>query len=73
MIHSDGPRAVYTRDPVLLWGALVSLFAILVIILGLTLGHVIAARRAAMLAFVNSYQIVAEEQAQRPVRIERTQ
>jgi hypothetical protein len=73
MIHSDGSRPVYTRDPVLLWGALVSLFAILVMILGLTLGHVIATRRAAMLAFVNSYQIVAEQQAQRPVQIERTQ
>jgi len=73
MTHLDDPKPAYTRDPVLLWGALISLFAILVMILGLTLGHVIAARRAAMIAFVNSYQIVAEHQAQRPVRIIHTQ
>jgi hypothetical protein len=72
-MHLDDPKVAYTRDPILLWGALFSFFAVLVIVLGLTLGHAISARRAAMLSFVNSYQIVAEQQAQNPVHVTRTQ
>ena len=69
MLRLDDPKLAYTRDPVLVWGALLSFFALLVIVLGLMLGHAIAERRAAMLSFVNSYQIVAEQQAARPVRV----
>jgi hypothetical protein len=69
----DDPKVTYTRDPILLWGALLSFFALLVVVLGLTLGHAIAERRAAMLSFVNSYQVFAEQQSQNPVHITRTQ
>jgi hypothetical protein len=72
-MHSGDPRLAYTRDPILLWGALLSFFALLVIVLGLTLGQVIAARRAAMLSFVNSYQVFAEQQTHNPIRVIRTQ
>ena len=73
MLRLDDPKFAYTRDPVLAWGALLSFFALLVVVLGLMLGHAIAQRRAAMLSFVNSYQIVAEEQAARPVRVIKVQ
>jgi hypothetical protein len=74
MLRLDDPRLTYsrlayTRDPVLVWGALLGFFALLVVMIGLMLGHAIAERRAAMLSFVNSYQIVAEQQAARPVRV----
>jgi hypothetical protein len=69
MLRLDDPKLVYTRDPVLVWGALLAFFALLVIMLGLMLGHAIAERRAAMLSFVGSYQVAAEPQAARPVRI----
>lgn len=74
MLRLDDPRLTYTRlaytrDPVLAWGALLGFFALLVVMLGLMLGHAIAERRAAMLSFVNSYQVAAEQQAARPVRI----
>lgn len=70
MLRLDDPKLAYTRDPVLVWGALLAFFALLVIMLGLMLGHAIAERRAAMLSFVGSYQVAAEQpQAARPVRI----
>jgi hypothetical protein len=69
----DETRIEYTRDPALLWGALVSFFALLIVILGLTLGHAIAERRAAMLSFVNSYETYQfaniRDQSARPVRV----
>jgi len=73
MLRLDDPKFVYTRDPILVWGALLSFFALLVVVLGLMLGHAIAERRAAMLSFVNSYQIAAEQQAARPVLVIRVQ
>jgi hypothetical protein len=69
MLRLDDPKLAYTRDPVLAWGALFGFFALLVVVLGLMLGHAIAERRAAMLSFVGSYQLAAEPQAARPVRI----
>lgn len=71
MIRYQEPKLAPSREPVLLWVAMVSVFAILVVILGLTLGRAIADRRAAMLSFVNSYQVVSAETdiAHRPVRV----
>jgi hypothetical protein len=71
MAHFHEPKLAYSRDPILLWVALISVFSILVVILGLTLGHAIAERRAAMLSFVNSYQVVSAETdiTHRPVRV----
>jgi hypothetical protein len=69
MAHFQEPKLAYSRDPVLLWVALISVFSILVVILGLTLGHAIAERRSAMLSFVNSYQVAETGIAHRPVRV----
>ena len=73
MLRLDDPKSAYTRDPILAWGALLGFFALLVVMLGLMLGRAIAERRAAMLSFVNSYQVAAEQQARHPVRVIRMQ
>ncbi len=68
--HFTGRELPYARDPVAFWMALVGIFGIMVTILGLLLGNAFAARRAAMLSFVNSYQIEGEAAVpQRPVRV----
>jgi hypothetical protein len=67
----------YSRDPIIFWAAFVTVFGILVVVLGLVLGQAIAARRAAMLSFVNeTYQLASDgahaasaSALQRPVRI----
>lgn len=66
------PKLMYERDPVVLWVALICVFALLVAIFGLSLGHTMAQRRADMLSFVNSYQLVnAQDQGmtRRPIRV----
>lgn len=71
MARFQEPKLVYERDPVLLWVALICVFALLVAILGLSLGHSMVQRRAEMLSFVTSYQLVSADQdiARRPVRV----
>jgi hypothetical protein len=71
MARFQEQKLEYERDPVLLWVALICVFALLVAILGLSLGHSMAQRRAEMLSFVTSYQLVSADQdvARRPVRV----
>lgn len=71
MARFQEPKLVYERDPVLLWVALICVFALLVAILGLSLGHTMAHRRAEMLSFVTSYQLVSADQdiARQPIRV----
>jgi hypothetical protein len=71
MARLQEPKLQYERDPVFLWVALVCVFALLVVILGLSLGHTMAQRRAQMMSFVTSYQLVSADadMSRRPVRV----
>lgn len=71
MARFQEPKLMYERDPVVLWVALICAFALLVAIFGLSLGHTMAQRRADMLSFVTSYQLVSADQdiTRRPIRV----